>query len=183
MLCLGRSRGKNPRGLRPLGFWPWDLPRHNIHHGTSKVFSWALTKSTQQKLISKLIFEPLNGRLLFGDSCPNITRRDFCIVTPILGIQLNSLIIPSWSPAPPSLVFPALATKGKLLFSSVELVKYSAPFSLPCRAGAARLISRQWMTSLDLCLPSGQVSQPRRRQPALAGLASPRHRRREPKGH
>ena len=57
------------------------------------------------------------------------------------------------------------------------------PFSLPCRAGAARLIGRQWMTSLDLCLPSGQGSQPWRRQPALAGLASPRHCRREPKGH
>ena len=39
MLCLGRSRGQNPRGLRPLGFWPWDLPRHNIHHGTSSAFS------------------------------------------------------------------------------------------------------------------------------------------------
>ena len=39
MLCLGRSRGRNPRGLRPLGFWPWDLPRHNIHHGTSSAFS------------------------------------------------------------------------------------------------------------------------------------------------
>ena len=39
MLCLGRSRGQNPRGLRPLGFWPWDLPRHNIHHDTSSAFS------------------------------------------------------------------------------------------------------------------------------------------------
>ena len=39
VLCLGRSRGQNPRGLRPLGFWPWDLPRHNIHHGTSSAFS------------------------------------------------------------------------------------------------------------------------------------------------
>ena len=39
MLCLGRSRGQNPRGLRPRGFWPWDLPRHNIHHGTSSAFS------------------------------------------------------------------------------------------------------------------------------------------------
>ena len=39
MLCLGRSRGQNPWGLRPLGFWPWDLPRHNIHHDTSSAFS------------------------------------------------------------------------------------------------------------------------------------------------
>ena len=62
-------------------------------------------------------------------------------------------------------------------------IHHHTPFSLPCRAGAARLISRQWMTSLDLCLPSGQGSQPWRRQPALAGLASPRHCRREPKGH
>ena len=40
MLCLGRSRGQKPRGLRPLGFWPWDLPRHNIHHDTSSAFSY-----------------------------------------------------------------------------------------------------------------------------------------------
>ena len=39
MLCLGRSQGQNPRGRRPRGFGPRDLPRHNIHHGTSKVFS------------------------------------------------------------------------------------------------------------------------------------------------
>ena len=39
MLCLGRSRGQNPWGLRPLRFWPWDLPRHNIHHDTSSAFS------------------------------------------------------------------------------------------------------------------------------------------------
>ena len=39
MLCLGRSRGQNPRGLRPLGFWPCNLPRHNIHHDTSSAFS------------------------------------------------------------------------------------------------------------------------------------------------
>ena len=39
MLCLGRSRGPNPWGLRPLWFWPWDLPRHNIHHDTSSAFS------------------------------------------------------------------------------------------------------------------------------------------------
>ena len=60
----------------------------------------------------------------------------------------------------------------------VEVIVIAQPYypthcSLPCRAGAPRLISRQWMTSLDLCLPSGQGSQPRRRQPALAGLASP----------
>ena len=39
MFCLGRSRGQNPQCLRPLGFWPWDLPRHNIHHDTSSAFS------------------------------------------------------------------------------------------------------------------------------------------------
>ena len=39
MLCLGRSQGQNPRGRRPQGFWPRDLPRHNIHHDTSKAFS------------------------------------------------------------------------------------------------------------------------------------------------
>ena len=40
MLCLGRSQGQNPRGRRPRGFWPRDLPRHNIHHDTSKAFSY-----------------------------------------------------------------------------------------------------------------------------------------------
>ena len=39
MLCLGGSRGQNPRRLRPLGFWPWDLPRYSIHHDTSSAFS------------------------------------------------------------------------------------------------------------------------------------------------
>ena len=39
MLCLRRSRPQNPRGLRPLGLWPWDLPRHSIHHDTSSAFS------------------------------------------------------------------------------------------------------------------------------------------------
>ena len=61
------------------------------------------------------------------------------------------------------------------IFVFVHQINYSlhsvsdhhAPCSLPCRAGAPRLISRQWMTSLDLCLPPGQGSQPRRRQPAL----------------
>ena len=40
MECLGRSQGQNPRGRRPRGFWPRDLSRHNIHHGTSKAFSY-----------------------------------------------------------------------------------------------------------------------------------------------
>ena len=47
-------------------------------------------------------------------------------------------------------------------------------------------ISRQGMTSIDLCLkliPPGQGNQPRRRQPALAGLASPRNHQREAGGH
>ena len=81
-----------------------------------------------------------------------------------------------------------IMTRGGIY--SAQLFLYCTPCSLPCRAGAFSvaplcppLISRQWMTSLDLCLPSGQGSQPRRRQPALAGLASPRHHRREPKGH
>ena len=48
------------------------------------------------------------------------------------------------------------------------------------RAGSFPYISRQGMTSLDLCLqliPSGQGNQPRCRQPALAGLGSPRYHR------
>ena len=40
MLWLGRSQGQNPRGHRPRRFWPRDPPRHNIHHDTSKVFSY-----------------------------------------------------------------------------------------------------------------------------------------------
>ena len=30
--------GFNPWGLRPLGSWPWDLPRHSIHHYTPLAF-------------------------------------------------------------------------------------------------------------------------------------------------
>ena len=54
------------------------------------------------------------------------------------------------------------------------------------RADFFAYISRQGMTSLDLCfqlLPPGQGNQPRRRQPVLAGLASPRDHRREAGGH
>ena len=40
MECLGRSQGQNPRGRRPRGSWPRDLPRHNINHDTSKAFSY-----------------------------------------------------------------------------------------------------------------------------------------------
>ena len=40
MECLGRSQGQNPRGRRPRGSWPRDLPGHNIHHDTSKAFSY-----------------------------------------------------------------------------------------------------------------------------------------------
>ena len=29
---------KNPWGLRPQGFWPWDLPRKSIQHDTPKAF-------------------------------------------------------------------------------------------------------------------------------------------------
>ena len=25
--------------MLPIGFWPWDLPRHFIHHDTSSAFS------------------------------------------------------------------------------------------------------------------------------------------------
>ena len=39
MLCFGKSRGQIPWGLRPLGFWPWNHPRHSIHHDTSSAFS------------------------------------------------------------------------------------------------------------------------------------------------
>ena len=63
MLCLGRSRSQNPRGLRPLGFWPWDLPRHNIHHDTSKAFSNNVPVYSQ--LVIKNVFE-----LLAQFTCP-----------------------------------------------------------------------------------------------------------------
>ena len=51
-----------------------------------------------------------------------------------------------------------------------------------CCAGSFPYINSQRMTSLHLCLqliPSGQGNQPRRRQPALGGLALPRHHQRE----
>ena len=54
------------------------------------------------------------------------------------------------------------------------------------RADSFAFISRQGMTSLDLCLqliPSGQRNPPRRQQPVLAGLASPHHLWREAGGH
>ena len=54
------------------------------------------------------------------------------------------------------------------------------------RADSIVYISRQGMTSLDLCLqliPPGQGNQPRRQQSALAGLASPRNHRREAGSH
>ena len=78
--------------------------------------------------------------------------------------------------------------------SSIDLLEGSI-FTVPCEvlgrgffrlAGSFPYISRQGMTSLDLCLqliPSGQGNQPWRRQPALAGLASPRDHRREAGGH
>ena len=50
------------------------------------------------------------------------------------------------------------------------------------RADSFAYISRQGMTSLDLCLqliPPGQGNQPQRRQPALPGLTSPHDHRRE----
>ena len=54
------------------------------------------------------------------------------------------------------------------------------------RADSFAYISRQGMTSLDLCLQlisPGQGNQWPRRQPALAGLASPRDHWREAGGH
>ena len=51
MLCIGRSRGQNPPGLRPLGFWPWDLPTHNIHHDTSSAFSNNVPLSSNRALL------------------------------------------------------------------------------------------------------------------------------------
>ena len=38
MESLGKSQGKNPRGRRPQGFWPWDFPRDFIHHDTPNAF-------------------------------------------------------------------------------------------------------------------------------------------------
>ena len=38
MESIERSAAKNPWGLRPLGFWPWDLPRDSIHHDTPTAF-------------------------------------------------------------------------------------------------------------------------------------------------
>ena len=35
---LGKSCGQNPWGVRPLGDWPWDVPRDSIHHDTPLAF-------------------------------------------------------------------------------------------------------------------------------------------------
>ena len=34
----GKSRGRNPRGLRLLGFWHWDFPMDSIHHSIPLAF-------------------------------------------------------------------------------------------------------------------------------------------------
>ena len=39
LIFSGGLGSKNPCGLRPLGFWPRDLPRHSIHHDTAMDFS------------------------------------------------------------------------------------------------------------------------------------------------
>ena len=36
--AAGGPSAKNPWGLRHLGFWPWDLSRHSIHHDTLSAF-------------------------------------------------------------------------------------------------------------------------------------------------
>ena len=87
----------------------------------------------------------------------------------------------------------------KVPHSDLKWLKVRAFFSLsstvPCkvlgkgffrRADSFTYISCQGMTSLDLCLQlirSGQGNQPRRRQPALVSLTSPRHHWREAGGH
>ena len=39
MESLGKSRDKkNPLGLRPLGFLPWDFRKDSIHHYTPSAF-------------------------------------------------------------------------------------------------------------------------------------------------
>ena len=38
MWSLGSYKAKTPRGRRPQGFWPWNLPRDNIHHAIPKAF-------------------------------------------------------------------------------------------------------------------------------------------------
>ena len=38
ILSLGSFKAKNPRGHRPQGFWPWKLPRDNIHQDTPRLF-------------------------------------------------------------------------------------------------------------------------------------------------
>ena len=50
-----RYHGQNPRGLRPLGFWPWDLPRHNIHHDTSSAFSNNIPMYSVQRKVNRTL--------------------------------------------------------------------------------------------------------------------------------
>ena len=35
---LRKSHGQNPRGLRPLVFWPWNFSKDSIHHSTPSAF-------------------------------------------------------------------------------------------------------------------------------------------------
>ena len=64
MECLGRSQGQNPRGRRPQGFLQQDLPRHNIHHDTSKAFSYNViiiaTRTSKEGFLSGWVW-PMNS--------------------------------------------------------------------------------------------------------------------------
>ena len=44
----GSPLAKNPRGLQPLRFWPWDFPRDSIHHYTPSAFPHIVPVCTAQ---------------------------------------------------------------------------------------------------------------------------------------
>ena len=76
MLCLGRSRGQTPWGLQPLGFWPWDLPRHSIHHDTPLAFPnneplWHYTGLGQQILVGLNPNIPIRDAIRMGFNSTN----------------------------------------------------------------------------------------------------------------
>ena len=97
MECLGRSHGQNPRGLRSLGFWPWDHPRHCNHNDTPSAFPnnvpsllLKLKKLLSNKLPRRvdvswrkvyLESPPLSQTTVLGQS-PSRRARDTCEYTP-----------------------------------------------------------------------------------------------------
>ena len=86
----GRSRGQNPGGLRPLGFWPWDLPRHSIHHNTPSAFrnnvpELLITEQVQSKCHSQLTHQSKQspGQASITHNTASAIKLSFTVHSPL----------------------------------------------------------------------------------------------------